>query len=127
MVQKALDNVSEVMKSDFVSELLLHIKETVTHRYACHVWQKLFEIRWIGKVPDIMSLVNAELKGCWDQIALEETGSLVVQNIFENCIEEERRPCIDEVLANVKKIIRGQWGNWVIQHVCHSASTESGN
>ena len=100
-----------------VNEMLSEIRGTVTHRYACHVWQKLFEVRWQHDAPQIMSHVNAELIGSWDQIALGETGSLVVQNIFENCLEIDRRPCIDEVLANISQIIRGQWGNWVIQHV----------
>jgi hypothetical protein len=26
----------------------------------------------------------------WHEVALGETGSLVVQNIFENCVEEEK-------------------------------------
>lgn len=117
VVQKAFDNISDELKTNFVSELLTQVRETVTHRYACHVWQKLFEVRWLDKAPEIMSSVNAELVGSWDQVAMGETGSLVVQNIFENCIEVERRPCIEEVLNNIATIIRGQWGNWVVQHV----------
>lgn len=117
VIQKAFDNTSEKAKMIMVQELMSDIKQTVTHRYACHVWQKLFEVTWSEKAPEIMSIVNKELAGSWDQIALGETGSLVVQNIFENCIEAERRPCINEVIGNISTIIRGQWGNWVIQHV----------
>ena len=57
---------------------------------ACHVWQKLFELRWSGEPPQIMLKVNEALRGMWHEVALGETGSLVVQNIFENCIEEEK-------------------------------------
>ncbi|ORY78618.1 armadillo-type protein [Protomyces lactucae-debilis] len=117
VVQKAFDNVTEENKVAMAHELLAEIKETIVHRHACHVWQKLLEVNWRGGRPDIMGIVNKELVGWWHNVALGETGSLVVQNVFENCIEEERRPCIEEVIAHVDLIIRGQWGNWVIQHI----------
>ncbi|KTW28110.1 hypothetical protein T552_01971 [Pneumocystis carinii B80] len=122
VVQKAFDNVAEDVKATMVSELLRRIPETVTHRYACHVWQKLFEIRWEGSPPTIMKYVNAALEGMWHDVALGETGSLVVQNIFENCLEEDKRPCIEEVLNKIDIISRGQWGNWVIQHMVEYGS-----
>src|SRR6185312_14704464 len=38
--------------------------------------------------------VNEALRGMWHEVALGETGSLVVQNIFENCLEEDKvSPC----------------------------------
>lgn len=123
VVQKAFDNVSDTLKADFVTELLGNIRETVTHRQACHVWQKLFEVRWAGRAPELMSFVNRDLVGQWTQVAMGETGSLVVQNIFENCLEAEKRPCTEEVLDNLSTIIRGQWGNWVVQHVRFSFRT----
>ncbi|KAK9465360.1 armadillo-type protein [Lipomyces arxii] len=117
VVQKALDSVDESIKAEMVMELLRRVSETVVHRYACHVWQKLFELRWTGTPPAIMSYVNCELKGMWTQVALGETGSLVVQNIFENCVEEDKRPCIEEIMENLDTVARGQWGNWVVQHM----------
>lgn len=57
---------------------------------ACHVWQKLFELRWSDSPPQIMKYVNEALRGMWHEVALGETGSLVVQNIFENCLEEDK-------------------------------------
>lgn len=30
----------------------------------------------------------------------------------------EKRPCIEEVLANIDIVAHGQFGNWCIQHVC---------
>ena len=128
VIQKAIDCVDEEYKVAMVKELLCHIPETVSHRFACHVWQKLLEIRWRGTAPVIMKYVNDALKGLWTEIALGETGSLVVQNIFENCLDQDKvfppverqliqRPCIEEILENVDTIARGQWGNWVIQHI----------
>ena len=90
VVQKAFDAVDEEYKAVFVHELLRRIPETVIHRYACHVWQKLFELRWNDSPPQIMKYVNEALRGMWHEVALGETGSLVVQNIFENCLEEDK-------------------------------------
>ncbi|KAM5351944.1 hypothetical protein ACJ41O_004667 [Fusarium nematophilum] len=118
VVQKAFDSVPENYKAIMVHELLRRIPETVIHRYACHVWQKLFELRWTESPPQIMKYVNEALRGMWHEVALGETGSLVVQNIFENCLEEDKRPCIEEVLANIDIVAHGQFGNWCIQHIC---------
>ena len=37
-----------------------------------------------------MKYVNEALRGMWHEVALGETGSLVVQNIFENCLENDK-------------------------------------
>ncbi|RUP42711.1 armadillo-type protein, partial [Jimgerdemannia flammicorona] len=108
--------VEEELKATLVTELFRKIPDTIVHKYACHVWQKVFEIRW-NSPPAVMTYVNAALVGQWHQVALDETGSLVVQNIFENCSEQEKRPVVMEVLEHVVAIAKGQWGNWVIQHV----------
>ncbi|KAK4504673.1 hypothetical protein PRZ48_002634 [Zasmidium cellare] len=122
VVQKAFDAVPEEYKAIMVHELLRRIPETVIHRYACHVWQKLFELRWSDSPPQIMKYVNEALRGMWHEVALGETGSLVVQNIFENCLEEDKRPCINEVLASIDTVAHGQFGNWCIQHICEHGS-----
>ncbi|KAF2878202.1 pumilio-family RNA binding repeat domain-containing protein [Massariosphaeria phaeospora] len=125
VIQKAFDCVPEEYKATMVHELLRRIPETVIHRYSCHVWQKLFELRWNGSPPQIMRYVNEALRGMWHEVALGETGSLVVQNIFENCLEEDKRPCINEVLASIDIISHGQFGNWCIQHICeHGAPAD---
>lgn len=150
VIQKAFDCVPEEHKAMMVHELLRRIPETVIHRYACHVWQKLFELRWNNEPPQIMTKVNEALRGMWHEVALGETGSLVVQNIFENCVEDEKvcllfspafvhyslganpiiftvsqRPAIEEVLASIDLLSHGQFGNWCIQHICeHGASRD---
>ncbi|KAL9022086.1 MAG: hypothetical protein Q9185_000704 [Variospora sp. 1 TL-2023] len=124
VVQKAFDAVPEEYKAVMVHELLRRIPETVIHRYACHVWQKLFELRWADSPPQIMKFVNEALRGMWHDVALGETGSLVVQNIFENCLEEDKRPCITEVLTNIDIVAHGQFGNWCIQHICEHGAPQ---
>lgn len=124
VIQKAFDTVPEEYKASMVHELLRRIPETVIHRYACHVWQKLFELRWSDSPPQIMKYVNEALQGMWHEVALGETGSLVVQNIFENCLEEDKRPCISEVLASIDIVAYGQFGNWCIQHICEHGGAD---
>ena len=58
VIQKAFDAVPEEYKATMVHELLRRIPETVIHRYACHVWQKLFELRWSDSPPQIMRYVG---------------------------------------------------------------------
>ena len=119
VVQKAFDTVHEDTKETMIIELLRNIGETIIHRYSCHVWQKLFEMRWRRANPiPIMDFVNNALRGNWKSVAKGETGSLVCQNIFENCTVADKRMCVDEVLANMDEISRGQYGNWCIQHIC---------
>lgn len=103
VVQKAFDCVPEEHKAVMVHELLRQIPETVIHRYACHVWQKLFELRWKGPPPQIMAYVNDALRGLWPDVALGETGSLVVQNVFENCLEEDKVKVLNLLPSNPAK------------------------
>ncbi|KAI8326961.1 armadillo-type protein, partial [Choanephora cucurbitarum] len=126
VVQKALDCVEETSKAELVSELFTGIPETITHKYACHVWQKVFELRWIQvPAPPVMQRLHAVLQGQWTQVALDETGSLVIQNIFENLPEVDKRPVLNEVLDNILVIAKGQWGNWVVQHILEQAEKKS--
>lgn len=106
-----------------ISELFPSVLDTITHKHACHIWQKVFEMQWENKdlAPPVMMHVNKTLQGQWTQVALNETGSLVIQHIFENLPEDDKRCVLEEVLANATTIARGQWGNWVIQHILEHA------
>ncbi len=106
MVQRALDCVSESTKLAMVQEMLEGIPETIGHRYACHVWQKLLEVRWKIEPPDFMSQVNNALRYHWHDVALGESGSLVVQNIFENCLEEQKVRSMGQILTSLARVYR---------------------
>ncbi|KAI8618561.1 armadillo-type protein [Chytriomyces sp. MP71] len=71
----------------------------------------------VHPVISIVRCMDAVLHGQWHSIANDESGSLVVQCIFENCPESEKRGIIQEVLSHAADIAKGQWGNWVIQHL----------
>ncbi|TPX37817.1 hypothetical protein SeMB42_g06744 [Synchytrium endobioticum] len=118
VVQKALDTVSEPLKHVLVNELLPHATSTILHRFACHVWQRALEIKWTNcEAPPIMRAAHAAVKGRWHMVAADESGSLVVQCVFERRGEEEKAPVMGEVLARAVEVSKGQWGNWVIQHI----------
>ncbi|EPY49975.1 RNA-binding protein Mcp2 [Schizosaccharomyces cryophilus OY26] len=121
VVQKAFDNIDEDIKYSMMEELFVTIDETIMHHYACHVWQKLFETRWFNYPVNVMDRVNIALKGKWHEVALGENGSLVVQNMFENCVEKDKHDCVEEVILHLDLIVRGQWGNWVIQHMVENS------
>lgn len=131
VVQKAFDSVPENYKAIMVHELLRRIPETVIHRYACHVWQKLFELRWTESPPQIMTYVNEALRGMWHEVALGETGSLVVQNIFENCLEEDKVSCRcppqhDHFATNMDCSAHALKRCWQISTLLHTANLEIG-
>lgn len=116
-----------------ISELFRSIPETFTHRFACHVWQRVFEIKWTIEPPPIMQYVQNAIFGQWTTIANDENGSLVVQCIFENCSQNEKIPVINEIFKCTAEISKGnraiftigQWGNWVIQHLLeHGTASE---
>ncbi|KAI8831917.1 armadillo-type protein [Chytriomyces cf. hyalinus JEL632] len=65
----------------------------------------------------IVQRVDAALKSQWHLVANDENGSLVVQCIFENCTDADKREIVKEVLVYAADIAKGQWGNWVIQHL----------
>ncbi|KAI8137955.1 armadillo-type protein [Fennellomyces sp. T-0311] len=122
VLQKAFDCCpDESTRIAMVRELFENIGETITHKHACHIWQKVFEMQWEQQPPPVMDHVNQALKGRWTQVALDETGSLVIQHIFENVSQVDKRPVLDEVLDNIMVIARGQWGNWVVQHILEQA------
>ncbi|KAL2311797.1 RNA-binding protein Mcp2 [Schizosaccharomyces pombe] len=124
VVQKAIDNVTEDIKLAMMDELFLTIDVTIMHHYACHVWQKLFETQWYEYPVNVMNRVNNALRGKWHEVAVGENGSLVVQNMFENCVEKDKRECIEEIIFHLDGIARGQWGNWVVQHMVENGQGE---
>jgi hypothetical protein len=107
VMQKAIEKVGEEAKLNVIMELFKSIPETFTHRFACHVWQRIFEIKWEKLKPNLMEKINTSVKGIWATIANDENGSLVVQCIFENCTDEERKPIIEEVFKCTAAISKG--------------------
>ena len=55
----------------------------------------------------IVQRVDAALKGQWHLVANDENGSLVVQCIFENCTDGDKREIVKEVLVYAADIAKG--------------------
>lgn len=92
---------------ELISELFCSIPETFTHRFSCHVWQRVFEIKWALEPPAIMYFVQQAIAGQWAEIANDENGSLVVQCIFEHCNDVEKAPIIEDIFKCTMDISRG--------------------
>jgi Pumilio-family RNA binding repeat len=89
VVQRAFEVVPTEYKAIMVHELL-RIPETIFDCYAGRVWQKIFQLHWAEFIPRMMEYLNNAFSGKWHAVALIEQGSLVIQSIFENCIERHK-------------------------------------
>ncbi len=89
--------------------MLQQINESITHRFASHVWQRIFEIKWKTPFPVLYERVCHSLKGHWAIIANDEHGSLVVQCIFENGGMHEKSQIIDEIFVNLQSVSKGMY------------------
>ena len=107
VVQKAVERGEEEEKIIIIVEMLEQITESITHRFASHVWQRIFEIRWKTAFPLLYESVCKTLKGNWADIANDEHGSLVVQCIFENGGIQEKTQIIDEIFINLQTVSKG--------------------
>ncbi|PWN53305.1 ARM repeat-containing protein [Violaceomyces palustris] len=119
VVQRVLDE-DERLKVMVVEEMLTsRLVETLTSRNSIHVWQKILEINWThsGFRSAIFTTINKMMKGRWAQAAMQETGSIICQNIFESADMEEKKDCLEEVLEKLPECAANQWGVWVVQHI----------
>lgn len=106
-INQAIEKIGEEAKLAITHELFKSIPETFTHRFACHVWQRIFEIKWSKPQTEILNQVQNAVVGTWANIANDENGSLVVQCIFEHCTEAERQPIIAEIFECTAVISKG--------------------
>ncbi|KAG8872179.1 hypothetical protein FRB97_007904 [Tulasnella sp. 331] len=116
VVQKALE-CEEDIRLLVLEELLFSDPAlTLINKHASHVWSRIMELTWSAPAPPIFTFINKALKGRWVELATHETGSLVVQHMFENCVEDDTRDCLEEVFSGFSAVVRDQWGAFVVQH-----------
>ena len=126
VVQRVLDEPEEI-KMLVVQELLSdRIMETLGARSSVHIWQKALEIRWDHPTfrTTIFEVINNTLRGKWAETAMQETGSIICQNIFESADPSEKRECIEEILQRIPECASNQWGVWVVQHMIDNGEKE---
>ncbi|PWY99244.1 ARM repeat-containing protein [Testicularia cyperi] len=126
VVQKILEG-DEKIREQVAEELMgAKLEQTLTSRNSIHVWQRILEAEWRrGEFRErIFASINAQLAGKWAQTARQETGSIICQNIFESAHEDEKRPCMHEVLDELDRCASNQWGVWVVQHIIEHGTDE---
>jgi len=111
-----------------VSELLLNDPaSTLVNKHASHVFSKIMEINWKDPAPPIFSYFHNALRGKWASLACHETGSLVVQHVFENVDDEDpaKDEIVCELIAGFGDIVKNQFGAFCVQHreSCGSCSS----
>ena len=119
VVQCILDE-DEPIKLVVVQELLKdRLLQTLSARSAVHIWQKTLEISWTHATfrATLFQTINDHLRGRWAETAMQETGSIICQNIFESADTNEKRECISEILLRIPDCANNQWGVWVVQHI----------
>lgn len=127
MVQRILDT-SEDLQRQIVDELLSNdMFSNFTSRNCVHVWAKILEIKWRDAAfgRRVFESINGSMRGRWHQLATQETGSIIVQNLFESAREEDKAECIQEVLDRLPDCAANQWGVWVVQHLIEHGSPEN--
>ncbi|CAG7853689.1 Meiotic coiled-coil protein 2 [Serendipita indica DSM 11827] len=127
VVQKALE-CEEEFRRVIVTELLNNDPAyTLTSKHCSHVWAKVMELSWVnGPPPPIFSIVNRSLRGKWATLACHETGSLVVQTMFENMDDAgDTLVIVDEILNNLEDVVKTQFGAFVVQHIIEHGDSNS--
>ncbi|KAK6055376.1 RNA binding repeat protein, Pumilio-family [Cooperia oncophora] len=56
------------------------------------------------------------------QLSMHPYGCRVIQRVLEHCTEEQKRPVLEALHANVRSLVLDQYGNYVIQHVIEHGS-----
>ncbi|EJD54605.1 ARM repeat-containing protein [Auricularia subglabra TFB-10046 SS5] len=122
VLQKALDCDDEI-RIMIVSELLLKDPaSTLVNKHASHVFSKIMELTWSDPAPPIFAYFNNALRGKWASLACHETGSLVVQHVFENIEDDAQEEIIGELMASFSEVVKNQWGSFCVQHLLEHGS-----
>ncbi|KAK0530844.1 meiotic PUF protein 1 [Tilletia horrida] len=126
VVQKILDEGEEYRVAVVKEMLENRLAETLTSRNSIHVWQKLLEINWTSREfrKSIFRTINDTMRGTWARTAVQETGSIICQNVFESADAEDRQECIAEVLGSLRECAMDQYGVWVAQHLVEHGDRE---
>ncbi|KDN52708.1 ARM repeat-containing protein [Tilletiaria anomala UBC 951] len=127
VVQRVLDE-EEPIKMAVVEALLSdRLMDTLAARSSVHIWQKALEITWTQASfrAKIFQVLNDSLRAKWALTAMQETGSIICQNIFESADASEKGECIREILERIPDCANNQWGVWVVQHMIDHGEPET--
>ncbi|PWN32111.1 pumilo [Meira miltonrushii] len=118
VVQRALDYVEPEERLNIADELRDQIIPCVRDQNANHVIQKILER--VSPTSQIDYIPQA-FRGNVYSLAAHCYSCRVLQRIFEFCDKAQSRPLLEELLEDADRLMRDQYGNYVIQWILSKA------
>jgi pumilio RNA-binding family len=124
VIQKALEAVDSVQQLELLSEMEGQVLKCVKDQNGNHVVQKVIERVDPKKLQFI---IDAFVSGSPDTVCNLSThpyGCRVIQRVLEHCLDEQKRPVLEQLHDNIRTLVTDQYGNYVIQHVIEHGTHE---
>ncbi|KAK6054020.1 RNA binding repeat protein, Pumilio-family [Cooperia oncophora] len=124
VIQKAMESIDESLQLEILREMEGHVLKCVKDQNGNHVVQKVIEK---VKPERLQFIINTFTKNGPDtitQLSMHPYGCRVIQRVLEHCSEEQKRPVLEALHANMSTLIVDQYGNYVVQHVIEHGSNQ---
>ncbi|WKX98129.1 hypothetical protein Q1695_013653 [Nippostrongylus brasiliensis] len=124
VIQKAMESIDESLQLEILREMEGHVLKCVKDQNGNHVVQKVIEK---VKPERLQFIINTFTKNGPDtitQLSMHPYGCRVIQRVLEHCSEEQKRPVLEALHANMNTLIVDQYGNYVVQHVIEHGSNQ---
>ncbi|EYC09552.1 hypothetical protein Y032_0060g3181 [Ancylostoma ceylanicum] len=124
VIQKAMESIDESLQLEILKEMEGHVLKCVKDQNGNHVVQKVIEK---VKPERLQFIINTFTKNGPDtitQLSMHPYGCRVIQRVLEHCSEEQKRPVLEALHANMSTLIVDQYGNYVVQHVIEHGSNQ---
>ncbi|KAK0402940.1 hypothetical protein QR680_016626 [Steinernema hermaphroditum] len=118
VIQKALESIDPQQQLEILKEMEGQVLRCAKDQNGNHVVQKVIER---VEPHRLQFIIDAFVKGNNNDtvftLSTHPYGCRVIQRVLEHCIEEQKRPVLEQLHANIKTLVTDQYGNYVIQHV----------
>ncbi|KAK0402935.1 hypothetical protein QR680_016623 [Steinernema hermaphroditum] len=118
VIQKALESIDPQQQLEILKEMEGQVLRCVKDQNGNHVVQKVIER---VEPHRLQFIIDAFVKGNNNDtvftLSTHPYGCRVIQRVLEHCLEEQKRPVLEQLHANIKTLVTDQYGNYVIQHV----------
>ncbi|KAJ1347848.1 hypothetical protein KIN20_003014 [Parelaphostrongylus tenuis] len=117
VIQKALESADENIQLEILGELENQVLKCVKDQNGNHVIQKVIEKVNPERLQFIIDSFTKNGPDTIVQLSMHPYGCRVIQRVLEHCTDEQKRPVLEALHANVRSLVLDQYGNYVIQHV----------
>jgi len=124
VIQKALEAVDSDEQMELLKEMEKHVLKCIKDQNGNHVIQKIIERVDPDKLGFIVNALTSDGPSTITSLSTHPYGCRVIQRVLEHCTEEQKRPVLDQIHANIHALITDQYGNYVVQHVIERGSDE---